>query len=86
MARPVEPGRAFCSRQILQEQGKKSFVDNVSDKTHTAMHFHTFIRPDLADQTVVPAVVPRVIPSHVNSFFIVDKPIMMQLFLQDKET
>ncbi len=30
--------------------------------------------------------VPRVIPSHVNSFFIVDKPIMMQLFLQDKET
>ena len=40
-----------------------SFVDNVSDKTHTAMHFHTFIRPGLADQTVVPEDIPRVIPS-----------------------
>ena len=34
---------------VLQEQGKKSYVDNVRDKTRTAMHFHTFIRPGLAD-------------------------------------
>ena len=37
---------------------------------------HTFIRPGLADQTVVPADVPRVIPSQVNSLFIVDNSIM----------
>ena len=46
-------------------------------------HFHTFIRPGLADQTVVPADVLRVIPSQVNSLFIVDNSIMfwlMQLF------
>ena len=39
-------------------------------------HFHTFIRPGLADLTVVPADVPRVIPSQVNSLFIVDNSIM----------
>ena len=39
-------------------------------------HFHTFIRPGLADQTVVPADVLRVIPSQVNSLFIVDNSIM----------
>ena len=33
------------------------------DKTDNAMHFHTFIHPSLADQTVVPVAVPRVIPS-----------------------
>ena len=43
-AGPGEPARPFCSRQILQVQRRASSA-NVRDKTDTAMHFHTFIRP-----------------------------------------
>ncbi len=42
--RKEEPARPFCSRHILQEQRIASSA-NVRDKTDTAMHFHTFIRP-----------------------------------------
>ena len=75
--RAGEPARPFAPAKYCKSKGTKSFVENVRDKTHTAMHYHTFIHPGLEDQTVVPADVPRVIPSQVNSFFIVDNSIMI---------
>jgi hypothetical protein len=56
-------GPGFLLPPNIAREEELSFVDNVSDKTHTAMHIHTFIRPGLADQTVVPEDIPRVIPS-----------------------
>jgi hypothetical protein len=54
-------GPGFLLPPNIAREEELSFVDNVSDKTHTAMHFHTFIRPGLADQTVVPEDIP---PGH----------------------
>jgi hypothetical protein len=108
-ARPVKPGRAFCSRQILQEQGKEE-LHRQCERQNTHCNASSYIHssrlggPECGTGGCPPGhtitmisnafsyihssrfggsrlwyrrIVPRVIPSQVNSFFIVDKPIVI---------
>ena len=63
---------AWCSRLWYRRLPPGSYHHD----DFQCMFIHSFV-PVWRIQTVVPAVVPRVIPLHVNSFFIVDKPIMI---------